>query len=254
MNFIVKLFQDILVWGLEKHGRYYSKYRAWVSDREDPQHLGRLKLVVPNISGDDEIAYWAWPSRNFSGPGYGNQVLPRKNDLVWVEFEHGDPRKPIWSYGHFTKGQKPNNLKDYNNYWFRTPSGHQVELHDDGYIKVTTSGGHTLLFDDTNKSIKIESIGGKQFEISDDKIHLGQFDGADEAAALGDTLKEKLDDLFNNLSNLIDELAASKIMTQLGPQTFMPTDIIILNARKISLEGLKATLSQILSQTITLDK
>lgn len=220
------MIREVIKHGLEYFGRYYSKYRAFVYSTEDPTHMSRLKLVIPHITEDKPLDYWAWPTGVFAGEGYGIQVLPKKGDLVWVEFEFGNPRRPLWSHGYFGKTrageyEKPEQLKDVNNYWFKTPAGHLIEL------------------DDTNSIIRITNTGGKVVEITGDKIHLGKSGGADQAAALGDTLKTKLDSLF-------DILISSTTMTALGPQPFMPTDIV-------ALQQLKAELSDILSTTITID-
>lgn len=221
MNQIVRFLDDILKWGLEKVGLYYSKYRGFVFDREDPKGYGRLKVAVPEIMGDMVLNYWAWPANNYSGIGYGSQVLPRTNDMVWVEFEKGNPRKPIWSFGYFSKDEKPEELKDYDNYWFKTPKGHLIEL------------------DDTDEIIRITAANGKVIEISE-VISLGTKGGSDEPGVLGNTLQSQLEEL-------IEILKAMKINTNMGPQGILPNFVTNLN-------DLKGKLEQIKSETITLDK
>lgn len=151
---IYKIFNDLSLYGLEKLGLYLSKYRGFVANVDDPQGYGRLQLQVPDVYGDSTYTYWAWPSSNFSGIGYGSQVLPQTNDLVWVEFERGNPKKPIWSHGHFGKNEKPLNLRNPKNYWFKTPGGHLVELDDDTRaITITDSNGNILTMDDSGIAI-----------------------------------------------------------------------------------------------------
>lgn len=127
-NFI----KDISYSGIEVVGRYYSNYRAFVFSNEDPENVSRLKLVIPQIAGDEPYEIWAFPKGVFSGENYGVQVLPQKGDLVWVEFEMGDPQVPIWSHGHFGENEKPTDKKytDKNSYWFQTPKGHSIMIND----------------------------------------------------------------------------------------------------------------------------
>lgn len=133
-NPLVEFIKNIVYKGLEKYGRYYSCYRGFVIENEDPEQLNRLLLKVPNVYGNDIMTEWAYPMNNFSGPGYGCQNLPEKKDMVWVEFEQGDTRRPIWSHGHFGKpGGKhdiPEALRNVKNRWFKTPGGHLIEFDD----------------------------------------------------------------------------------------------------------------------------
>lgn len=179
---ILRLLHDISLYGLEKMGLYYSQYRGFVADTADPDGYGRIKVSVPEVYGDKTPNIWAWPTSCYSGKGYGMQVIPRKNDLVWVKFEKGNPRRPLWSFGYFGKGDKPDELKDVNSFWFRTPQGHLVELND-------TTGVITI------KSDKSE------IEV--------------QPAVLGDTLQTKIEEL-------IEIIKTMKVNTSLGPQSILP--------------------------------
>lgn len=221
MNQIVVFIRDLIFQGLEKHGLFYSQYRGFVYDNNDPNGYGRLKVSCPEVFGDNILDYWAWPDSNFSGIGYGVQCIPQVNDLIWVKFEKGNPRKPLWLYGHFGKDEKPEELRDIKNYWFKTPKGNLIEL------------------DDTNSLIRITNLKGIVLEINENGISLGTKTKSAEPAVLGNTLKSKLE-------SLIDTLREGKINTALGPQTFMPDTLGAL------LE-LKESLDEIESEKITLD-
>ena len=39
---------------------YFGKYRGFVTDNEDPDRLGRLKLIVPSLFETSELE-WALP-------------------------------------------------------------------------------------------------------------------------------------------------------------------------------------------------
>lgn len=97
------LLDTIKQFGLESLGVYYGNYRGVVADVEDPEKLGRVKLRVPQIAGDNVIEEWAWPKGQVAGEDFGDFMIPPKGSPVWVEFENGDPQHPIWSGGHWAR-------------------------------------------------------------------------------------------------------------------------------------------------------
>jgi hypothetical protein len=82
--------------------QFWGKYRARVSDNGDPYKLGRLKLTIPDVLGDNTSG-WALPAFPLAaagltpGSGVGLFLVPPTDAWVWAEFEHGDPDKPIWT-------------------------------------------------------------------------------------------------------------------------------------------------------------
>lgn len=68
----------------------WGKYRAVVTDVNDPEKRGRIKtkLVV-----DKDMPELAWNEPCFVP---GTFLLPAKGDTVWIEFEEGDVDFPIW--------------------------------------------------------------------------------------------------------------------------------------------------------------
>jgi hypothetical protein len=70
---------------------YPGIYRGIVKDNNDPKNLGRLRLIVPQIFGE-EITTWAWANYR---PGIANVPVP-EGAAVWVMFEGGDPNFPVW--------------------------------------------------------------------------------------------------------------------------------------------------------------
>jgi len=75
--------------------RYYGKYRASVLNNVDPEQIGRLNLVVPDVSGVLPTT-WAMPCVPLAGIQNGMFALPIVGSGVWVEFDQGDPDYPIW--------------------------------------------------------------------------------------------------------------------------------------------------------------
>jgi len=75
---------------------FYGKYRGIVTDNDDPNGLGRIRVKVQDVLGDQESG-WALPALPYAGNGVGLYLIPPTNAFVWVEFEHGDPDYPIWT-------------------------------------------------------------------------------------------------------------------------------------------------------------
>lgn len=133
--------------GLESFGKYYSAYRGHVMDNEDPEGLGRIKVVVPSVTSRTTHPEWAYPRDSFSGNDYGIQILPMKGDVVMVEFEHGNPNFPIWTHAHFTENQKPEEFINARIYGFKTPSGQLIIVDDqegEVYVSVTDAHGQDV--------------------------------------------------------------------------------------------------------------
>jgi uncharacterized protein involved in type VI secretion and phage assembly len=76
--------------------KYFGKYRGMVVNNVDPLQLGRILVQVPDVLGPIPSS-WAMPSMPFSGKQMGMWCLPQIGTGVWIEFEQGDPDKPIWS-------------------------------------------------------------------------------------------------------------------------------------------------------------
>ncbi len=87
--------------------RLFGKYRGKVLDNQDPEKLGRLQVAVPYIMGDAPLANWAMPCVPYAGPKLGAFVVPPVAASVWVEFEAGDLKYPIWSGVYWEHEQLP---------------------------------------------------------------------------------------------------------------------------------------------------
>lgn len=90
--------------------RFYGKYRGRVVDNADPAGIGRLRAQVPAVLGD-QPSPWALPCAPYAGPNQGFHAVPPPDAAVWIEFEAGDPSRPIWSGGWWPDGQVPKDEK-----------------------------------------------------------------------------------------------------------------------------------------------
>jgi hypothetical protein len=100
--------QIITLWlvGSMDSQKFYGKYRGKVTDNRDPEGLGRIRALVPDVIGDEEIG-WALPSAPYAGDGVGFLFIPPIGANVWIEFEKGNPDNPIWVGCFWDRGQTP---------------------------------------------------------------------------------------------------------------------------------------------------
>src|SRR6516162_160057 len=78
--------------------QYYGKYRGTVLNNVDPMQMGRIQVVVPDVTSVLPTT-WALPCVPMAGPQCGEFTVPPIGAAVWVEFEHGDRDYPIWIGG-----------------------------------------------------------------------------------------------------------------------------------------------------------
>jgi uncharacterized protein involved in type VI secretion and phage assembly len=93
---------------ITKGQTFFGKYRGTVFDNEDPKLLGRVQAFVTDVLGETPST-WALPCLPMAGTGtpMGVYCIPPVGTGVWIEFEHGDPGKPIWSGCWYSDGTQP---------------------------------------------------------------------------------------------------------------------------------------------------
>jgi uncharacterized protein involved in type VI secretion and phage assembly len=123
--------------------RAYGKYRGVVIDNQgDPADAGRLKVRVPEIHGED--AAWAWPCVPYAGSQVGWFVLPPVGAGVWVEFEAGDPSKPIWVGCFWGSGELPSDAQ--------APDIRLLQT-EQAQIKIDDQSGEVLMKNQNNATV-----------------------------------------------------------------------------------------------------
>lgn len=114
--------------------RYYGKYRGVVTDNNDPEKRGRLRLMVPSILGETPTG-WALPSLPFGGlADQGLFLVPEVDAQVWVEFEAGNLDLPIWTGTFWQASGDPPAEGDKSpptTRLLKTPSGHILQFDDE---------------------------------------------------------------------------------------------------------------------------
>lgn len=166
MKYLSTYLTNIFYQGMEFFGKYYANYRGYVLDNDDPEKLNRLSVRVPQVTGNNAHTKWAYAKGNFSGDNYGVQVLPRKGDLVWIEFEHGNPSFPLWSHAHYSKGQKPKEFDSVNVFGFKSPNGQMIIL-DDNENRIYLSGGGDEVLGGNVGLVKVKELTERLNKIED---------------------------------------------------------------------------------------
>jgi hypothetical protein len=80
--------------------KFYGKYRGTVVNNIDLEQIGRILAIVPAVSNIIPTS-WAMPCVPFAGKQEGFFAVPQIGSGVWIEFEGGDPDKPIWVGGYW---------------------------------------------------------------------------------------------------------------------------------------------------------
>lgn len=126
----------------EQANRVYGMVVAVVTNNQDPDGLGRVKVTFPWLSDQDE-SHWARLAVPMAGPERGVYFLPEVDDEVLVAFEHGLIEFPYVLGALWNGKDKP------------------PESNDDGKNNMRTiksRSGHVIRLDDTDGAEKIEII------------------------------------------------------------------------------------------------
>ncbi len=164
--------------------RFYGKYRALVVDNQDPESLGRLKLQVPSVLGDQVVTGWAAACVPYGGAaGQGWLAVPDLGAGVWVEFEDGDLEFPIWVGTFWSLPGGDSELPRSND-----PDGaEQDDVQAPPTRKIfKTAKGNTLQFEDADGAEEILVV----FKLSDTDRHVVRLsaDGIEITDATGSSI------------------------------------------------------------------
>lgn len=156
----------------EVEHRYYGKYRGLVMDNEDPLQLGRLRVQVPSVLGEEVVTGWAMPCA--AGGGSVNEGLlfvPPAGAGVWVEFEEGDLQFPIWvgTFWSAPDGESEVPVP-------RDGQGEETELALAPTAKLFKSAkGHTLQLEDADDAelvTLVDGVSGHRVVLSADGVRV----------------------------------------------------------------------------------
>src|SRR5215475_359192 len=78
--------------------KFYGIYRATVTNNIDPMQLGRIMVTVTDAGGPTPSTY-AMPCVPLAGKMMGTFMVPQIGAGVWIQFEGGNPDRPVWTGG-----------------------------------------------------------------------------------------------------------------------------------------------------------
>jgi uncharacterized protein involved in type VI secretion and phage assembly len=140
---------------------------AKVTNNEDPEGLGRVKVTYPFRDTADESS-WARVVTEMASTEYGTFFLPEPGDEVLVAFEDGKIEHPV-VIGSLYNGKRPPPYDngDGNNEIRAVTSRNEHKLEFDdastgGTVTIETSAGHTITLDDSagSETVTIEDKTG----------------------------------------------------------------------------------------------
>lgn len=169
----------------------------------DPLMLGRIIASVPSIS--ELPLTWAIPCVPYAGKGVGFFAVPEIGANVWIEFEDGDPGKPIWTGCFWGKDDVPanpavpttkvfktktititiNDLTAEIKLEVKTPSGEKsVEINPTG-IKLDSSG---VMITIGQQAIELKN-GGSDISVAPQSVSIKNGSASAEIAPQGVSIK-----------------------------------------------------------------
>ncbi len=136
-----------------------------VTNNQDPEKQGRVKIKFPWLSDDNETD-WVRIATFMTGGQRGSFFLPEVDDEVLVAFEHGELNAPyvVGMLWNGTDAPPEGNSDGKNNIRKITSrSGHEIIFNDDDTakqekIEIHTKAGHKVVLDDTAGGEKIEIV------------------------------------------------------------------------------------------------
>jgi hypothetical protein len=139
---------------------FYGKYRGQIANNIDPLMLGRVQVTCPQVLGEGRMS-WAMPCTPFGGSGVGFFAVPPIGANVWVEFEGGDPDRPICAGCFWGVGEVPATPAIPQVVVLKTQAGSVTlsELPGVGGVTIETRSGFKVALTDTG--IEISNSGAK---------------------------------------------------------------------------------------------
>jgi len=153
---------DFLISHNSTNNKFYGVVIGIVTNNQDPEKLGRVKVKFPNLSMDDE-SNWARIASPMAGKNRGLYYLPEIEDEVLVIFEQGDINFPYVLGGLWNGKDNPpvyqNNDKS-DQRIIQSRSGHKIILDDtkdkENILIQDSTGKNQIMIDSKNNQITLK--------------------------------------------------------------------------------------------------
>jgi uncharacterized protein involved in type VI secretion and phage assembly len=169
--------------------RWYGVYPALVRDINDPENLGRIKVLltwVPDSAGiagierEQQYEGWARLTTFMGGQNRGAWFIPEIDDEVLISFAGGHPGRPfvmgsLWN-GEDIPPAAMDSARENNVKLIKSRAGNEIKIHDkagDEYIQIQTPNGQRIKLSDYNGGgIKIQDDNGNVVELKTTGINI----------------------------------------------------------------------------------
>lgn len=162
-------------------GRFYGAYAAVVTDLDDPDGQGRVRVRLPwsPDTGDSNYEAWARLATLMAGNDRGSWFVPDLGDEVLVMFEAGDVRRPyvvgsLWN-GQDAPPESMDSSSENNVKKLRSRSGVMITIDDSSgseLLKLETPGGRVVTLEDSGPSIELDDGGGNVIKLEPSGISI----------------------------------------------------------------------------------
>jgi len=140
------LITQIRKYGLEFTGRYYGIYMSIVLDNSEFSDRGKLTVKPVDATGTRATSLICF-QKGLVSEGMGVHWVPRKGDVVWVEFRKGNPGKAYWTDSFYAKGEKKDTMGT-DDIGFQFPDGSFVKNnHKDSILTIHHKQGWDIVID-----------------------------------------------------------------------------------------------------------
>ena len=133
-----------------------------VTDIEDPQGLGRVRVNLPGYAEMESL--WLQVLHPGAGADKGLVALPDVDDRVLVLFAENDPAQGVVLGGLYGETAPPD--------------GAGIESGKVQRYLFLTPGGQRLTLDDDRRRVRVENTGGEFLELAPDRVRAGNNDGS----------------------------------------------------------------------------
>jgi uncharacterized protein involved in type VI secretion and phage assembly len=155
-------------------GRWYGAFPALVTDINDPDGLGRVKISLPwsPDTAGGRYETWARLATFMAGKNRGSWFIPDVDDEVLIVFEGGDPRRPyvigsLWN-GTDTPPESMDGAGKNFKKVLRSRNGVKLTMDDnDGREQfiLETPGGNKLTLKDGPGAVEIVDSNGNSIKL-----------------------------------------------------------------------------------------
>ena len=219
----------------QSRSRFYGKYRGIVQDVDDPVGMGRLRALVPEVL-DTETSPWALPCTPYAGPDQGWHAVPPVGAGVWIEFEAGDPARPIWVGGWWGSDEPPT---DEQGNAPRPPQ--KIFKSGSGLLLALDDAAHTATLSDAqgNNLVTIQVDQGQVKLLATTKVvveapQIELVEGARHPLVFGDDLLQYLNQLvqiFSTHTHIGETVLGIPVTPMIPTPPFPPATPALLSVR-----------------------